>query len=97
MIVLGNKICLRGFERLGQAEILIVKKMIGSYVRQACDDAGCSYATITLEREETGFTVKVRAQLENDSEKTSEASGTNVFVTLDEAMKQLLANILPQR
>ena len=90
MIELGGKIFLEGFEILDQAELLITKKLVGSYVRTACDTADCQRAELTLERTKDGFRVSARTLTSDDKEVKGEGVGRNVFMTIDAAMKDVL-------
>lgn len=93
MIELGGKIFLQGFEILDQAEILVAKKLVGGYIRLACDEAGCERADLTLEPAPEGYKVTVRAVRESGEAGEGAASGCNVFLTIDAAMKGLLEQL----
>ena len=88
-IELGGKIFLEGFDVLDHAELLIAKKLVGSYVRQACE-AGCDKASLYLTEQDGSYTVKVSI---DDGLKKSEATGQNVFMAIDAALKGLLVQL----
>ena len=93
MIELGGKIFLEGFEVLDQAELLVVKKLVGSYVRMACDKADCQQADLLLERVADGYRIVAKAKKGSEVQGVAEATGKNVFMAIDAAMKNLLQEL----
>ena len=93
MIELGGNIILQGFETLDHADLLIAKKLVGSYVRKLCDEAGgCDKAEIMLEQLTEEYVVKTKISLPNKII-NAQAQGTNLFMTIDKALKQVLKQI----
>ncbi|MBN1274948.1 hypothetical protein JXA12_01525 [Candidatus Woesearchaeota archaeon] len=93
MIELGGNIRLHGFEELDHAELLIAKKLVGSYIRKVCDHAGkCEQADITMERVAAGFSLQAEVKT---AERSAEASvtGANVFMAIDDALKAVLREL----
>ncbi|MBD3209510.1 hypothetical protein GF367_03780 [Candidatus Woesearchaeota archaeon] len=92
MIELGGNITLKGFEVLDPADLLITKKLVGSYVRKVCDEAGnCDSAKLTL-RQNDKFSIAVDVTVYGKTT-TASAAGKNVFMTIDHAWKATLEKL----
>lgn len=91
MIELGGKIALEGFDGLDSAEILVAKKLVGSYVRCMCDHIQCERAVISL-KPHSQFTISVKATIEGDI-KSQSATKENLFMAMDAALKNLLSDL----
>lgn len=91
MIELGGKIALEGFDKLDSAEVLVAKKLVGSYVRSICDNVHCERAVISLEPH-TQFTISVKAIIQGETTAQS-ASKDNLFMAMDAALKNLLSEL----
>lgn len=93
MIELGGNIRFHGFEALDQADVLIAKKLVGSYVRRMCDEVeGCTSTELFLERSEKGFSIKTVTTVKAEKYE-ADAQGTNVFMTIDASLKKLLKEL----
>ena len=88
MIELGGNIFLEGFDELDSAEILIIKKLVGSYVRSMCYHAECEKAIITLKKG-SPYTISVQAITPKATLEQS-AQRENVFMAIDAALKNVL-------
>ena len=94
MITLGGKIFLEGFEELAPAEVLVVKKLVGSYVREACQyEDRCSSVRLVLSKKEQEFSLWVGAFVGDAETVHTEVQGKNIFMTLDRALKSLLRSL----
>jgi ribosome-associated translation inhibitor RaiA len=99
MIELGGNITLVGFREIDYAEMIVVKKMIGNYVRKFSDKAPINNFTLTMKEihktsEESGkFELKAKIDL-NGEIINSEVVDYNLFIGMDAIMKKLEAQIL---
>ncbi len=88
-IELGGNICLEGFSSLERAQLVVVKKMVGSYAR-AISEKGRKFEKFTVSMDETLDGCKITAALLNEGkEEKAESSSNNLFVALDGALKKL--------
>lgn len=93
MITLGSNIHLHGFETLDYADNLIAKKLIGSYIRKISDRyEDCEYVNLTLKPQEKGFDISVEVKTPTMTN-TASASGANLFMTIDDALKSMLKEL----
>ncbi len=93
MIKLGGNISLEGFETLDRSELLIIKKLVGNYIHDLQEKiSGEINTTISLNKEGEEFSINVRMS-SNDKNAEATAKGTNVFMTLDTAMKEALKGL----
>jgi hypothetical protein len=93
MITLGEKIFLKDFEKLELPELLIAKKLVGSYIRDACKRADCKKAEIMLEISGKEFHIHVHVELDNNKIIECSAAHTNVFIAIDKALKKVLSEL----
>ena len=96
MIELGGNITLVGFKEIEKAELVIVKKLVGSYARKLSDAvSGFENLTVTLKivhKTEGSEKYEVHAKvIINGKPITSETTERNLFVGLDDVLKNVLA------
>lgn len=96
MIELGGNITLVGFKEIEKAELVIVKKLVGSYARKLSDTvSGFENLTVTLKivhKTEGSEKYEVHAKvIINGKPITSETTERNLFVGLDDVLKNVLA------
>jgi len=96
VIELGGNITLVGFKEIEKAELVIVKKLVGSYARKLSDTvSGFENLTVTLKivhKTEGSEKYEVHAKvIINGKPITSETTERNLFVGLDDVLKNVLA------
>lgn len=92
---LGGNITLVGFKDIDRAEIVVVKKIVGSYTRKLSDTVqGFEGITVTLKfvhRTEGSEKYEFHAKaLLKGSAVATEVVDRNLFVGLDDVLKKLL-------
>ncbi len=91
-IKLGGNIELEGFNEVGKAEMVIVKKIVGNYAKDISEKVnGFKSVKVTLSEEEDG--IKVAINVEADNALISEETGKNIFVVIDNAFKKIISQI----
>ncbi|HHE36350.1 MAG TPA: hypothetical protein ENL16_00870 [Candidatus Woesearchaeota archaeon] len=96
VIELGGNITLVGFKELEKAELVVVKKIVGSYARKMSDTvSGFESLTVTLKvvhRTEGSEKYELHAKaVINGKPLASETTQRNLFVGLDDVLKKVLA------
>lgn len=93
-IQLGGQIILSGFKELKPAEIIVVKKLVGSYARKFSDNVK-GYESLNLHLKEVHKTpgsekYELHAKVIYDGKvESSEVTDRNIFVALDSVLKKL--------
>ena len=91
-IALGGNIVLEGFESRDFTELIVVKKIVGQYARRLTDAHGeFSRLDVTL-TQDGGHTVACTLAAGGKEQRTS-SSAHNIYVALDDALKQLAAKM----
>ncbi len=96
MIELGGNITLVGFKEIEKAELVVVKKLVGSYTRKMSDTvSGFENLTVTLKivhKTEGSKKYEFHAKaMVSGKPITSEITDRNLFVGLDDVLKKVLA------
>lgn len=95
MIELGGNIVLAGFRDLDPPELVVVKKVVGTYARKFQyvhgEDAKLHVTLKKVHEREKGEKYEIAARLEHGRGKPSAAKAVdrNLFVALDEALKKI--------
>jgi hypothetical protein len=95
MIELGGNIVLSGFRDLEAPELVVVKKIVGTYARKFSDHHGEEAKLhLTLKKvhaREKSEVYEISTRLEHGRGKpnAAKASDRNLFIALDEALKKL--------
>ncbi|MFC2136340.1 hypothetical protein ACFLTH_17125 [Bacteroidota bacterium] len=98
MIELGGNITLGGFKDLDHAELIVVKKVVGSYARKMSDTLK-DFENLTVTMKDVHKTPKsqkyeLHAKLvAGGKAHTSEVVDRNLFIALDSSLKKVLATI----
>lgn len=97
-IELGGKIFLSGFKNLRRDELLIAKKVIGSYARKFNDGLE-NYESLNLHlkpiHNPDSDKYELHTKLIHDGKPTtSEVTDHNIFVCIDSALKKLEEQLL---
>lgn len=101
-INLGDVITLKGFSEEEGSTMVVVKKMVGSYVKKIMDDLeSFQDATVTLKRihgheedgEVKGGKSEVHVKLAAGRVYAAEFTDYNIFVALDKAFKKAIAEV----
>ncbi|MEK6964020.1 MAG: hypothetical protein AABX70_06320 [Nanoarchaeota archaeon] len=92
---LGGNITLVGFKELESSELIVIKKVVGSYARKMADSStNFENLTVTLKtvhRTPKSEKYEVHARyLDNGQLYTSEATERNLFMALDECLRRVL-------
>ncbi|MBS3159629.1 hypothetical protein J4436_02470 [Candidatus Woesearchaeota archaeon] len=85
MITLGSKIFLEGFDSLDPAKIIVIKKIVGNYVK-SLENNGEVVNNLKLKLEVLNDEFKIIGSLE---EKTVEANDLNLFYSLNSVLTKL--------
>ncbi len=95
MIELGGNITLVGFKELEPAELIVVKKMVGSYARKMSDMAS-DFENLTVTLKDVHKTPKSQKYelhskvVVGGKTNTTEVVERNLFVGLDAVLKKLI-------
>jgi len=98
MIELGGNITLKGFKELGYAELVVVKKVVGSYARKFADKGQMNTLSLTLKlihhtaEDSSKYEVKGMVDL-NGKIINTEVVDFNLFMCLDDVLKKLEVQI----
>ncbi len=90
---LGGNIELSGFSEFDRAEMIVIKKIVGNYVRKFIDmEKGVLNVKVTAksvhEREKsTKFEIHVLINLKEGKPIAAQGTGRNLFMVIDEAFK----------
>ena len=95
---LGGNIDLVGFKQVSMSEVVVVKKLVGSYTRkiqQLCNNfQGVSVRLKEIHKIDNNAKNEVHVKAIDDGKVfTSEVVDTNLFVALDSALKKVLAEV----
>lgn len=93
MMELGGNITLSGFNDLDRDTIVIVKKLIGSYIRKVGeknpDFQSFSVNLKTTHERENSEVYEIKAQLVADKQYNAECTDRNLMFCIDKACKKL--------
>ncbi|MGM5482901.1 MAG: hypothetical protein ACQESF_05540 [Nanobdellota archaeon] len=93
MIELGGNITLSGFRELDRDTMVIVKKVVGSYVRKFSEkDPEFKSISITLKKiheRESSEIYEIKAQLVASKQYNSECSDRNLMFCIDKVLKKI--------
>ena len=89
--VLGGNIELVGFNSLEPAKIIVVKKIVGNYVKKICDNTP-GFEKICLELKENGKKVELITELSvSGKNKNASVEGDNLFFVLDKVFSSVMS------
>ena len=95
MIELGGNIFLEGFNELNGGEMVIIKKLVGNYVKEITDLKG-NFEKLSLNLNRSNLGEKdvfhLQAELHAGDKFNSEARDGNLFFAIDKAFKDINAN-----
>jgi len=86
---LGGNIELKGFNEVEPAQMVVVKKMVGSYVRKITD-TGLTPDVVTIIKSGDKCSINIKAQ---GKELSSEEKVPNIFFCLDKALAGVLKQV----
>lgn len=87
-IKLGNQIEIFGFGEVSRMEMEVLKKMIGNYGKiMAEKNANFANLKITMAKDAGSF--KFNVEMTADKGFNAEETGSNMFFTLDKALKKI--------
>lgn len=84
MIVLGDKISLDGFDDLGHASLIVVKKMVGSFAKRLQEEKG--YDKLEIVREGEDISVK---SIKGGKAYEGKSSDINIFFGLGKSFEDM--------
>ena len=89
MIELGGNITLDGFESCETAKIIVIKKIVGNYVKNL-QESGFEFSALTVQLQAQKDTQSITASLTTTDKKvkTSTTEG-NLFFALDKVLKDV--------
>ena len=96
MIELGGNITLVGFKEIEKAELVVVKKIVGSYARKISDNvSGFENITVTLKivhKTEGSEKYELHCKvMVNGKPMNSEITERNLYMGLDTVLKKVMA------
>jgi ribosome-associated translation inhibitor RaiA len=92
-ISLGGNIELNGFQNIEGAKMIVLKKVIGNYVKQMQEKkSDYENLKITLEGDENNATIKAELKA-GGSQIATEDTQNNLFVATDNALKKIIEQI----
>ncbi|MBT4540652.1 hypothetical protein HOC35_03995 [Candidatus Woesearchaeota archaeon] len=96
MIELGGNIFLDGFNELNGGEMVIIKKLVGNYVKEVTEKKG-DFQKLSLNLNTSNLGEKdvfhLQAELHAGDKYNSEARDGNLFFAIDKALKDINTNI----
>lgn len=84
---LGGNISLTGFSDIDGGSMIILKKIVGTYAKKFSEEEA-KFKKLELSLKNSG-PYEIEALLKTDKEKRMESSDENLFVALDNALKNL--------
>lgn len=98
MIELGGNIELSGFKEVDGGSMIILKKMVGNYVKRMNEIAEkfekLSINMKAVHEKEKGEKYEIHAKLMNNGKAvTSEVTDRNLFFTIDKALSKIVSGI----
>jgi ribosome-associated translation inhibitor RaiA len=97
---LGGNIALVGFDKLEPAELIIVKKIVGTYVKKLQENTDYKELKLVLQQHQHGKTFKHEINAQVDLNKRtfhSNVTEWNLFKAISEAMKKLISEFSHQK
>lgn len=89
IVKLGGNIEISGAKDLDTSSMVILKKMIGSYAKKFSETIN-NFEKLSLNIKHEGENYELQAELHHEGKVTeAQSSGNNLFVALDDVMKQL--------
>jgi ribosome-associated translation inhibitor RaiA len=92
MIELGGNIFLEGFSELNGGEMIIIKKLVGNYVKEVTEKRG-NFEKLNLNLNKSQLGEKnifhLQAELHAGDRINAEARDGNIFFALDKALKDI--------
>ena len=96
MIELGGNIFLEGFHEVNGGEMVIIKKLVGNYVKEVSDKKG-NFEKLNLNLNKSQLGEKniyhLQAELHAGEKFNSEVRDGNIFFAIDKALKDINNNI----
>jgi ribosome-associated translation inhibitor RaiA len=89
VIQLGGNIELSGFKDVDRAQIVVVKKMVGSYVK-TMSEKNSNFNKLKVSMAKEGDNIKINAEMTADKNYTGEGTGNNLFIAFDLALKKIV-------
>jgi len=97
---LGENIALVGFDKLEPAELIIVKKIVGTYVKKLQEITDYKELKLVLQQHQHGKTFKheINAQVDlNEGKLHSTVTEWNLFKAISAVMKKLISEFSHQK
>ena len=96
MIELGGNIFLEGFNEINGGEMVILKKLVGNYVKEVTEKKG-KFQKLNLNLNKSQLGEKkifhLQAELHADEHYNSEVRDGNLFFAIDKAFKDIDGNL----
>ena len=89
---LGGNITLSGFREVDPATMIIIKKVVGNYVKGFADRGNFKSITVTMKtvhERETSELYELKAHLSADKDYDTEITERNLLVGLDSVLKKM--------
>ncbi len=92
-ISLGGNIELNGFQNIEGAKMIVLKKLIGNYVKQIQEKkSNYEKLILTLKGDENNATIKAELKA-GGSQIVTEDTQKNLFITTDNVLKRIIEKI----
>lgn len=91
-IKLGGNIELVGFDSVDGAEMVVVKKMVGSYAKDM-SEKNSNFKSLTVSMDKDGDQFRISSSLQADNDYKAEESGANLFMTMDKSLKKIISQL----
>ncbi len=91
MIELGGNIKLINFEGIEPTLLIVIKKVVGNYTKKISETSQ-DFKSIEVSLEDKAKN-KIKVKVNTDKEHISEASNSNLFFSLNEALNKSLKSI----
>ncbi len=89
MIELGGNIKLDGFQEIDPPAMIIIKKIVGNYVKKFQEQTS-SFQELILHLDNSKDSIQVQAKLSGSRDFNSQASDVNLFFAIDKALSQVM-------
>lgn len=92
LIKLGGNINLEGFSEVDRTEMVIVKKMVGSYAKDMSEKRS-DFQNLKVTLNKDGDNFNIIAELNAGGSFLGEEKNSNIFMCLDKACKKVISQI----
>jgi len=88
IISLGGNIELFGAGWIDPASMIVLKKIVGNYVREFSQKTGVQKLSVSFSKQDSSINI-ISALITTNNSHSSECSHSNLFICLDESLKNI--------